>query len=208
MIFFGYNSWDPKTEPWTQVVSRCVLSEVLAAIERERPKHPLVAVFKPLLAESDELLRRKAVEYYRSIKYSELTETRKSALEAVFISWLEQRLKQSKKEIEAMLLGELPDLEETPLGKELIQIGEQRGEQIGEQIGEQRGKEQGLKQGLQEAILLVLNGRYGAVTPSLEAKIRCLSAEDAKRLLQCLSSSECSALDDVDQWLDARGGKS
>ena len=37
-----------------------------------------------------------------------------------------------------MLLGELPELEETVAGKELIQIGEQRGEKRGEKRGETR----------------------------------------------------------------------
>ena len=41
-----------------------------------------------------------------------------------------------KKEIEMVLLGELPELEETQSGKDRIRIGEERGERRGEQRGD------------------------------------------------------------------------
>ena len=125
LVFFGYNNLDPQTMPWTQVVRSYVLPDVLEEWERKDPKHPLVAVFKPLLAESEEVLQRQAAGYFRAIKHSSLDPACKRTLEEVFVSWLEQRLKhKTKKEIETMLLGELPDLEETASGKDLIRIGE------------------------------------------------------------------------------------
>ncbi len=137
VIFFGYNGLDPNTAPWTQLVRSYVLPDVLQAWERKQPKHPLVAVFKPLLAESDKVLRRQAAGYFRAITPSSLSAAGKASLEEVFVSWLVQRLKDNtRKEIEMMLLGELPELEKTVAGKELIQIGEQR--------GEKRGLEEGL----------------------------------------------------------------
>ena len=102
-----------------------VLHDVVEAFEQNHPGHPLVAVFKPLLADSDESLEREAVRHYRAIKYGELSAACRASLLEVFVSWLEQRLKhKSKKEIEIMLLGELPELEETQSGKDLIRIGE------------------------------------------------------------------------------------
>ena len=102
-----------------------VLPDVLREWERKQPKHPLVAVFKPLLAESEESLQRQAAGYFRTIKQSSLSTACKRTLEEVFVSWLEQRFKdKTKKEIEMILLGELPDLEETASGKDLIRIGE------------------------------------------------------------------------------------
>ena len=53
LIFFGYNDLDPRTEPWTRVVRTFVLPDLLADFEREHPGHPLVAVFQPLLVESE-----------------------------------------------------------------------------------------------------------------------------------------------------------
>jgi predicted transposase YdaD len=195
VIFFGYNNLDPRTEPWTRVVRSCVLAEVLDAWERERPRHPLVAVFKPLLAESEEALEREAVAHYRAIKYSELADACKRALEAVFVSWLEQRLKhKQKKEIEIMLLGELPDLEETQSGKDLIRIGEQR--------GLEKGREEGREEGLEKAILVFLAARHGAVPPAIQEKIEALTADEAERLIQHLP--QCPSLDALAQWFAAK----
>ena len=123
-----------------------------------------MAVFAPLLADSEEILEREAVCHYRAIKYSELTAACKTSLLEAFVSWLEQRLKhKSKREIEMVLLGELPELEETQSGKDLIRIGEERGELRGELRGEQRGE----LRGLQKAILVSLKARYGMVPATM-----------------------------------------
>ncbi len=132
LIFFGYNNLDPQTVPWNRVVRSFLLPELLATLERERPGHPLVAVFKPLLVTSEEVVEREAPDYYRAIKYSDLPADCKTTLLEVLVSWLGHRLThKGKEEIEAMLLGQLPPLEETQLGKDLIKIGGQRGKEQG-----------------------------------------------------------------------------
>ena len=94
-------------------------------------------------------MERKAVDYYRTIKHSELSADCKAALLDVLVSWLGQRFKHKGiQETLAMLLGELPPLEETQLGKELIQIGEQRGQEKGLAQGLQKGLEKGRLEGL------------------------------------------------------------
>lgn len=115
----------------SHVVKTFVLRDLLEAFEREQPDHPLVAVFKPLLIAQDSTLEAEVVRHYRTIKNSELQASVKTALLAVFVSWLQQRFKSMRKqEIEAMLgLDELPALEETESGKDLIRIGEERGEE-------------------------------------------------------------------------------
>ena len=141
--------------PWTQVVRSYVLPDVLQEWERKEPKHPLVAVFKPLLAESDEALQRQAGGYFRSITQSSLSSACKRTLEEVFVSWLVQRFKdKTRKQIETMLLGELPELDETVAGKELIRIGEKRGE----------------KRALEEAILAFLATRHGRVPAAVTGR--------------------------------------
>jgi predicted transposase YdaD len=90
-----------------------------------------------------------------------------------------------------MLLGELPDLEETESGKDLIRIGEQRGEQRGEKRGEKRGRE--------ETILAFLAARYGPVPAAIQEKIATLTAAEADRLIQFLVN--CQTLDELAQWL-------
>ena len=85
VIFFGYNRLDPKTVPWTQVVRSYVLPDVLQEWERKQPEHPLAAVFKPLLAESEEVLQRQAAGYFRSIRQSSLNPACRRTLEEVFV---------------------------------------------------------------------------------------------------------------------------
>ena len=180
VIFFGYNSLDPQTAPWTQVVRSYVLPDILQKWERKQPKHPLVVVFKPLLAESEETLQRQAAAYFRAIKQSSLSPACKRTLEEVFVSWLEQRFKdKTKKEIETMLLGELPDLEETASGKDLIRIGEKRG--------------------LEEGLLAFLAARHGTVPAAIQEEIAKLTPAEAKRMMQFLA--QCQSLDQVTQWL-------
>ena len=152
---------------------------------------PLAAVFKPLLVESEETLEREAVGYYRTIKHSDLPTDCKASLLEVFESWLEQRLKhKGKKEIEMMLLGELPELEETQSAKDLIRIGEQRGEQ------------RGVQRGLEKAILVYLRARHGAVPVTLQEQIHTLTTDEAERLLEYLPG--CQTLDELGQWLASR----
>jgi hypothetical protein len=105
-------------------------------------------------------------------------------LEEVFVSWLEQRLKhRHKKEIEVMLLGELPDLEETQAGKDLIRIGEQRG----------------LERGRQKTILAFIAARYGTVPAAIQERIATSTADEAERLIQFLA--RCQSLDELARWL-------
>jgi hypothetical protein len=114
-----------------------------------------------------------------------LPDERVRVLADVLISWLEQRLKnKTKEEIEAMIV-DLPPLEETRSGQDLIRIGQERG--------------------LREAILLVLRRQQGSVPPEMEEKLRTLSAEDARRLLEYLLETEGSR--DVDRWLETNSSK-
>ena len=78
-----------------------------------------------------------------------------------------------------MLFGELPDLEETASGKDLIRIGE--------------------KLAWEEAILAFLATRYGTVPAAIQEKIAKLTPAEAKRMMQFLA--QCQSLDEVTQWL-------
>jgi len=176
VIFFAYNSLDPQTAPWTQVVRSYVLPDLLQEWERKQPEHPLVAVFKPLLAESEEVLQRQAAGYLRAIKQSSLSIPCRRTLEEVFISWLEQRFKdKTKKEIETMLLGELPDLEETASGKDLIRIG------------------------CEKAIRAFLAARHGTIPAAIQERIAKLTPDEAENMMRYLA--QCPSLDEVTQWL-------
>jgi predicted transposase YdaD len=193
IIIFAYNRLDPKTEPWINCVRSFAFDELFAAFEQRAPEHPLVAVFKPILVDDEALLAKSAVQYYRQIKVSALDEQIKGSLLEVFVSWLNQRFREkSKQEIEAMLIGELPELEETQSGKDLIAIGEKR--------GEKRGVERGKKEGKTDSILRFLDAKHGTLSKEMRKSISALSTADANRLLAHLP--DCETLDDVQVWLE------
>ena len=83
--------------------------------------------------------------------------------------------------------GELPDLEETASGKELIAIGEKR------------GFERALERGLTSAILVLMKDRFGSVPVEMERRIQNLSRADEEKLLILVSGAK--TLKAVETWL-------
>lgn len=164
IILFRYPSLDPRTEPWTRSVHTFQLRDLLETLEAEHPEHPLVAVFKPVLLSNPETLEREAVQYYRRLKQSALPEPQKQALVEIFLSWVEQRLPHlRRKELTAMFVGELTPLEETALGKELIEIGEAR--------GVARGEARGQLETHRSILLNLLRQRFPALSPAVVERV-------------------------------------
>jgi predicted transposase YdaD len=188
IIFFGEGRLDPQTKPWAGLVRSIVLPDELRRLAERSPDHPLVAAFQPLLAETESELEREAGCFFQTIKTSKLKKGVKQALEEVFLSWLIQRLpKRTRQEIEAMLIGELPELAETRAGQDLIEIGKVRG----------------LAEGLVKAVTILLAGRRGRLTKSLRGRIQQLSEDQLCQLLAEADTWE--SLDPLDAWLTKRG---
>ena len=186
-LFVAKPNLDPQTAPWNNVVQSFVLSDAVLKLASRDPGHPLAAVFQPLLETDDRVLETQSVMYYRAIKTSKLKPKTRDTLLEVFVNWLEQRLPhKGQKEIEIMLLGELPNLEDTQSGKDLIRIGEAR--------GEARGRD--------EVIVMFLQSRFGRLTKSLRARIERLSADEAKELISQYPT--WNTLQDAKDWLDHR----
>jgi predicted transposase YdaD len=163
IILFLDESLDPRTEPWTKVVRSISLRESISQVQQTDPHHPLVAVFSPLLIESEEVLEREAAPCYNWIQASDLTETVRKTLAEVFINWLEQRLShKGKREIEEMLVGQLPDLRETQSGKDLIAIG----------------RAEGKAEGKAEGLLRLLEIRFGEVPAALREGIQKIDSDE------------------------------
>jgi predicted transposase YdaD len=150
-----------------------------------------------VLLSNEQTLQAHAVQYYRQIKGSTLADPLKTALIEIFVSWLEQRFTHmSKNEIEAMFVGELPDLEETQSGKDLIEIGEKR--------GEARGEARGKASGVAEEIVMFLEARRQGAVP--EATQRRLGALPLPRLHELLREvSQGLTLEQVEAWVAAHG---
>ena len=145
---------------------------------QRQPNHPLVAVFRLVLLESEETHENHAGEYYNQIRTSELSDELRQILLNVFVNWLEQRLKhKGKAEIEMILIGELPDLRDTRSGQDLIQIGRQE------------GKIEGKIEGKRETLLALLIAKFGRINEGLRVRIAGIESYEQleKLLLQVLT---------------------
>ncbi len=133
LVFFLESRFDPDSDPWRELVQVIYLDEALEPLSRDQPDHPMVAVFAPLFARSEEVLETEAAECYNRIDNPELDRTSVAGLQEVFVSWLMQRLPyKGAKEIEEMLLGKLPDIRNTKSGPDLIAIGIDQGKLVGQ----------------------------------------------------------------------------
>lgn len=94
----------------------------------------------------------------------------------------------SKPKSRMALLGELPELEETQSGKDLIAIGEKR------------GKMEGKRKGRIDFILLFLQSKHGELPKEFRKAVSLLSAAKANRVITHLP--QCETLQDVQSWLD------
>ena len=161
---------------WTWIIQSISLAEEINRLQKEDPQHPMIAVFQPLLIENDENLEQEAGPCYTRIKNSMLSQPTKEVMLEVFLSWIEQRLShKGKKEIEEMMLGQLPDLRDTQSGRDLIAIGKLEGKL--------------------EALLEVLEIRFGGVSSELKEQISKIDSIDSidriyKRSLTALKLSE------------------
>ncbi len=82
-----------KTEPWYQIVRSISLQDAIDQIQQEYSQHPLVAVFRPLLAASEEILEREAAPCILD-SANDLPEIVRTTLAEVFLNGIEQRLSQ------------------------------------------------------------------------------------------------------------------
>ena len=85
ILIFGSRELDPKTAPWSQVVSVYYLNEMLAELENTSPDHPLVALFQPLIEKSNKRLQENASQYYTQIEAFAADERLKAKWTGVFI---------------------------------------------------------------------------------------------------------------------------
>ncbi len=108
----------------------------------------------------------------------------------------------SREEIEAMF--ELNDLKQTKVYQEALAEGEEKGIVLGRQQGEERGIELGRQLGRQQGeanlVLLILNSRFGELSPSAIEQIRSLSIEQLENLGRALLNFDSE--EDLRQWLE------
>jgi len=169
IILFADRSLDPRAEPWVKVVQTFYLGELLTDLELRSPEHPLVAVFRPIMEENEAALEKEIGRYYNQITSSDLPESIRIALIDVFLNWVGQRFRyKDKQEIEEMIIGALPDIRETQLGKDLIQIGWSEGKLE----GKLEGNVEGQLEAKIDSLLLVLQARFGVVDAQIVNRVK------------------------------------
>ncbi len=147
IIIFGDASYDPKREPWasfTQVAGGkfqvFYLLDLLKKLSKEKPNHPIVAIFYPFVEDDLEKLEKNASTFYNQIINSQLPEQSKERYIEVFVEWLTARFTQkSKKEILSML-PQMAPFKETQFYKDIHSEGKLEGKLEGEIEGEIKGK--------------------------------------------------------------------
>lgn len=169
VIFFASCSLDPSVPPWTNCVQAVMLDEALARREAAMPADPFVAVFKPVFEFDDSKLEKEAATHYRHLQTSDqLNIDQAETLQTVFLGWFLERFRDRSHKDIAMIL-DLPDIEDTRAGRELLE----------------KGLEKGLEQGLESSILLITKKRFGTecLDDELEAGIRALRYPALEELL-------------------------
>lgn len=148
------------------------LGEILDEWERKDPENPFVAVFKPVFQDDESKLEKEAASHYCSIRNSPLlSEKQRESLSNVFIHWMMERLKEKTYE-ELIMILELPDIEETRCGQQLIERGVER------------GIERGLETGIEKSIILQARKKFGAVIDAaVEKRVSDLDQAGAEILL-------------------------
>jgi predicted transposase YdaD len=177
IVFFAARSLDPAVRPWTSVVQSVMLDEALAAREEKFPDDPAVAVFKPVFEPDKAKLEKAAAAHYRAIRTSaKLSTDQAEALAEVFLHGLLERFRDKTDQEIAMIL-DLPDIEDTRAGKDLMEKGMER--------GLERGREEGREEGLESSIVVIARKRFeaGQVDARLEAAIRDLGTRALEQLL-------------------------
>ncbi len=171
IIFFADRALDPATAPWTAVVRRVYLDEALAELEKRDPGDPVVAVFKPVFEANQTRLEMEAARHYRSIRDGgKYTPEQKQSLSDVYLHWLMERLTHLTQKELAMIL-DLPDIEDTRCGRDLI--------------------ERGIERGIEKSILVLARKKFGSVVDEeMEMAVRGLATAEAEILLADLLDLE------------------
>ena len=199
LILFGTAGLDPQTSPWSQIVRHAVLQEALPEFARTHADHPLAAVFQPLVEESLPALETHAAGLYRVLRVADLDERHRDVLLQVFVDWLGQRFRnKNKRELEMILIDDLPAPEETVWGRELIEIGRQKGEKL--------GRLEGTEQGLARAVHLCLKAKFQTVPKPLTQRVRQLTTSQSEQLLKF--AMKAKSLEAVEKWVSRQSSKS
>ncbi len=112
--------------PVHEVVGLCNASDQL---ERDIPGCPLVSLLRPMVEDRDSEVETKAAQDYAALRSSpELDEEDQGCFTTLFVQLLMQRFKRRNSQDIHAMIQDLPPVEETCAGRELIEKGIERGQ--------------------------------------------------------------------------------
>jgi len=165
-------------------IRRIFLNERLMELEREFPGCPLVALLRPMVEDRDTEVEAKAAQDHAALRTSpDLDEEDQACFSTLFVQLLMQRFKKRNSQDIHAMIQDLPPVEETCAGRELIDIGVKK------------GIEKGIEKGQRGAIHVVLEARFGTVPGDLSEELERASGADRLSSLQ-RTAALCATLDE------------
>ncbi len=141
IVIFGDRTLLPANQDRHSGIEFLFLDELIEKLRERNPDSPLLAVLAPLTVDDKEL-EKQAATYYNSIKVNpSLTDDERRVLGDVFIHFISQRFKNLDSQQFRKMIAQLTPIEETRVGKELIEKGIEQGMEKGMQKGMEKGIE-------------------------------------------------------------------
>ncbi len=161
-------------------IQRIFLNERLAALERDLPGCPLVSLLRPMVEDRDTEVESRAAQDYAALRSSpELDEEDQGCFTTLFV---QRFMRRNSQDIHAMI-QDLPPVEETCAGRELIEKGIER------------GIEKGIERGQRGAIQGFLEARFGTLPNGVAEELGRASGPDRLASLQ-RTAALCASLDE------------
>ena len=179
---------DPKTEPWTKVVTTLVFEDIAAEFCAENPDHPLTPLLRPLYLDSENELEQHVGDDYAALRELEKSGALSSQVCDAYLDLVWQRFRERPiEEIKKMLTFEEVDLKESVAGK-----------QIWEEAWDEAWNESAAN-ARADVLVQQAKKRFGKVKAGLVKKIRLLSAKNLNQLT--LDLLDLESLADLEVWL-------
>ena len=183
IVIFGTRKLLPPQTDRHSTIEYLFLDELVASLKKRDPSSPLLPVLAPLV-DTKRQLEKHAAKYYDSLKGNpNIDEDERNILSDVFIQFLSQRFKNLTIQDILKMIAELTPIEETQVGKELID----------------RGIEQGIEQGEEKIIIKQAKARFPKLTKKHQDQIRALPSDKLEELAIALLDFE--SLGDLGKWL-------
>ncbi len=184
---FGTESLNPQTPPWDQVVTALYLDTAVEKLATQQPNHWLVALFRPILEQNDEVVEKMARTDYATLQQVAPSHSGTTKLPSIFLDWISQRFKFYTSTQISKMIAQLTPIEQTALGKELIGKGMEK------------GMAKGMEVGMERVVIKQVTKKFGPVSADVKAKIEALPMNHLEAFAEDLLG--LNSIVEVEAWL-------